>query len=54
MRFNEEEFWVQMYNLSLACMTRDIGTQIGKTIGTVKDVDVREDGIGWENLLEFV
>lgn len=28
-------------------MTQEIGNQIGATIGIVKEVSVREDGIGW-------
>lgn len=35
-----------MHDLPLMCMTREIGTQISKTIGLVKEADVKEDGIG--------
>lgn len=36
-----------MHNLPLVCMTKEIGSQIGSTIGMVKEVDVNEDEIGW-------
>ncbi|XP_042958054.1 uncharacterized protein LOC122293569 [Carya illinoinensis] len=51
MNFDYEAFWVHLSNLSLACMNLEVGTQIGKTIGNVKEVDVREDGIGWGRYL---
>lgn len=51
MKFDREDFWVQINNLPLACMTRDIGFQIGATVGAVKDVDIRENGIGWGKYL---
>lgn len=47
MSFDCEDFWVQMNNLSLACMNHEVGQQIGGTIGDVKGLDVREDGTGW-------
>ncbi|XP_042941294.1 uncharacterized protein LOC122275977 [Carya illinoinensis] len=51
MNFDYEAFWVHLNNLPLACMNLEVGTQIGKTIGNVKEVDVREDGIGWGRYL---
>ncbi|XP_035539649.1 uncharacterized protein LOC118344020 [Juglans regia] len=51
MNFDFEEFWVHLNNLPLACMSREVGMQIGATVGNVKGVDIREDGIGWGSYL---
>ncbi|TXG70099.1 hypothetical protein EZV62_005034 [Acer yangbiense] len=40
MNFNRVEFWVQIHNLPLLCLTEDIGTFLGKMIGEVTDVDL--------------
>ncbi|XP_042972906.1 uncharacterized protein LOC122304702 [Carya illinoinensis] len=45
--FDKETFWMQIHNLPLGCMSLDWGTQIGKSVGKVIEVDVEEDGIGW-------
>jgi hypothetical protein len=37
-------FWIQMFDLPLACMGREMGHRIGST---VEDVDVTHGGIGW-------
>lgn len=38
-----------MHNLSMMCINRQFGTQIGETIGKMMDVDVEEDDTGWKN-----
>ncbi|TXG72260.1 hypothetical protein EZV62_000839 [Acer yangbiense] len=40
LKFNRVEFWVQIHNLPLLCLTEDIGTFLGKMIGEVSDVDL--------------
>ncbi|TXG46396.1 hypothetical protein EZV62_028104 [Acer yangbiense] len=40
MSFNRTEFWVQIHNLPLLCMTEDIGMFLGKMIGEVCDIDL--------------
>lgn len=35
-------FWVRMFNLPLACMSKEAGMQIGSSIGTVEEVDTDE------------
>ncbi|KAF5445787.1 hypothetical protein F2P56_034811 [Juglans regia] len=45
--FEEEEFWIQLHNLPLACMSKSVGELIGRSVGEVVDVDVMEDGLGW-------
>lgn len=43
--FVVERFWVQLYDLPLACMNRDCGMQIGEGIGKIIDVDTSVDGV---------
>lgn len=45
--FEKAAFWVRMYNLPLACMGKEMGYQIGGSVGEVEDVEVDEDGVGW-------
>ncbi|KAL5756425.1 hypothetical protein ACOSP7_020855 [Xanthoceras sorbifolium] len=47
------EFWVQISNVPLMCMTRDIGLFLGKQIGVVCDIDVGASGIVWVNTFEL-
>jgi hypothetical protein len=53
MNFICELFWIQMYNLPFVYMKREIGKQIGDSIGVVQEVDVREGGSGWGGALRF-
>ena len=46
LEFDKAAFWVRMYNLSPACMGRDIGFKIGSSVGEVEEVDVADDGVG--------
>jgi hypothetical protein len=45
--FDKAVFWVRMFNLPLVCMSKEVGLNIGSSIGVVKDVDVVDDGVGW-------
>jgi hypothetical protein len=49
--FDRAAFWVRMSNLPLACMGKDIGMQIGSSVGEVEDIDVLDDGVGWGKFL---
>lgn len=40
-----------MLNMPLACMCKDVGFQIGASLGTVEEVDTDEEGIGWGEYL---
>ncbi|TXG57544.1 hypothetical protein EZV62_015373 [Acer yangbiense] len=40
MSFSWAEFWVQIYQVPLLCMTKEIGQFLGSMVGVVKDVDV--------------
>jgi hypothetical protein len=51
LEFDKAAFWVRMYQLPLDCMGRELGQKIGAFIGEVEDIDVMEDGVGWEEFL---
>jgi hypothetical protein len=38
--FEKVAFWVRMYNLPLACMSKAMGIRIGASMGQVEEVDV--------------
>ncbi|KAK2636108.1 hypothetical protein Ddye_030900 [Dipteronia dyeriana] len=40
MKFNRVEFWVQIHNVPLLCMNKEIGMFLGGMIGEVTDIDV--------------
>ena len=48
LEFEKAAFWVlRMYRLPFACMGRDVGFQVGSTVGEAEDVDVLDDEVGW-------
>jgi hypothetical protein len=49
--FDQVVFQVCMFNLPLACMRKDVGFQIGSTMGMVEEVDTDEEGVGWGKFL---
>jgi hypothetical protein len=49
--FDEETFWIRMFELPLACMGREMGYKLGSTVGVVEEVDTNEQGIGWGKFL---
>jgi hypothetical protein len=49
--FTQAVFWVRMCNLPLACMGKEMSFQIGAMLGTMKEVDADEDGVGWGEFL---
>ncbi|XP_042962524.1 uncharacterized protein LOC122296794 [Carya illinoinensis] len=49
--FDTESFWVRLHNLPLSCMTKSKGEQIRNKVGKVEQVDVKDDGFGWETFL---
>jgi hypothetical protein len=52
LEFGKAAFWVRMYRLPLACMGRDVGLQVGSTVGEVEDIDVLDDEVGWGEFLQ--
>ncbi|KAK2647882.1 hypothetical protein Ddye_015371 [Dipteronia dyeriana] len=51
MCFDRTEFWVQIHNAPLMCMTRDIGRFLGSIIGDVVDIDGSDSGSFPSNFL---
>ncbi|XP_062166157.1 uncharacterized protein LOC133872604 [Alnus glutinosa] len=47
MDFSKSPFWIQIHDLPLVCMNREVGLKIGASIGEVEDVKVSGDGGGW-------
>jgi hypothetical protein len=47
MEFEKVAFWVRMYNLPLACVSKAMGCRIGASVGEMEEVDVDEEGVGW-------
>ncbi|TXG63514.1 hypothetical protein EZV62_010508 [Acer yangbiense] len=43
-RFQRVEFWVQIHNAPLLCMTKELGEYLGKIIGDLVDIDVGSTG----------
>ncbi|KAI9174746.1 hypothetical protein LWI28_022207 [Acer negundo] len=35
-------FWIQLHNLSIACLCRDVGVYLGGMVGEIKEIDVGE------------
>ncbi|KAL5822000.1 hypothetical protein ACOSQ3_023882 [Xanthoceras sorbifolium] len=44
MGFSNVQFWVQIHNVPLVCMTKEIGWALGNKIGRVMDIDVGATG----------
>jgi hypothetical protein len=51
MVFSLALFWVQVHDMPLICMNKEVGTQIGESLGEVEEVDVTGDGVGWGRFL---
>ncbi|KAK3221801.1 hypothetical protein Dsin_008826 [Dipteronia sinensis] len=45
LKFNRVEFWIQIHNVPLICMSEEAGVFLGKIIGDVREVDL-ENGKG--------
>lgn len=53
MSFSHSPFWVQIHDMPILCMNRGVGLKIGASLGTVIDVDVAGDGVGWGRCLRI-
>jgi hypothetical protein len=51
--FSTSPFWIQVHDMPLLCMTKGVGTKIGNSLGTLHDVDVAGDGVGWGRCLRI-
>ncbi|KAL5792149.1 hypothetical protein ACOSP7_000743 [Xanthoceras sorbifolium] len=49
MKFDEAEFWAQVHNIPIVCMTCEAGSFIGKQIGVLREIDLGATGdLIWE------
>jgi len=53
MDFSSALFWIQVHDMPLTCMNREVELRIGQSIGLVEDVDVTSDGVGWGRYLRI-
>jgi hypothetical protein len=53
MEFSNALFWIQLHDMPLTCMNREVGMRIGRSLGTVEDIDVTGDGVGWGRCLRI-
>jgi hypothetical protein len=53
MDFTQSRFWVQVHNMPVICMNREVGHRIRATMGMVEEVDVTRDGVGWGHCLQL-
>ena len=51
LEFEKAAFWVCMYNLPLACMSKAIGMRMGASVGEVLEMEVNDEGVGWGEYL---
>jgi hypothetical protein len=53
MDFSKSLLWIQVHDMPIICMNREIGYKIGATIGEVHEVDVTGEGVGWGHCLRI-
>jgi hypothetical protein len=53
MSFTQAAFWIQIHNMPLVCMNREVGFNIGASLGEVEAVEANGDGIGWGKYLRI-
>jgi hypothetical protein len=53
MEFMHSPFWIQVHDLPLLCMTKNVGIRIGESLGCLEDVDMAGDGAGWGRCLRI-
>lgn len=44
--FSHSPFWIQIHDMPLLCMNREVGQKIGNSLGEVLAIDVAGDGVG--------
>jgi hypothetical protein len=47
MVFTSSPFWVQIHDMPLLCMNKEVGSKIGQSLGEVLSVDMAGNGGGW-------
>jgi hypothetical protein len=54
MDFTHSLFWLQVHDMPLICMNREVGYQIGTTLGVVEEAEVISDKVGWGCCLQIM
>jgi hypothetical protein len=49
--FEKAALWVRMFNLPLACMSKEMGMRIRSYVGKVEEMEVDDEGAGWGEYL---
>lgn len=49
--FDSENFWIQLHDLPMVCINREIISQIGSSIARLIQVDVSINDVGWGSFL---
>lgn len=53
MAFTQSPFWVQIHDIPLLCMNKEVGFKIGYSLGEFVAVDVAGNGGGWGHNLRI-
>jgi hypothetical protein len=53
LEFRYSPFWVQVHEMPLLCMNKNVGTKIGNSLGILEDIDVAGNGLGWGSYLRL-
>jgi len=53
MGFTRALFWILVHDMPLTCMTQEVGLWIGASLGTVEEIDVEGNGVGWGRCLQL-
>jgi hypothetical protein len=51
--FSHSPFWVQVHDMPLLCMNKNVGTKIGNSLGELQKVDVVGNRLGWVSYLRL-
>lgn len=53
MVFTHSPWWIQVHDMPLLCMTKSVGSKIGESLGSLEEVDVASNGVGWGRYLKI-
>jgi hypothetical protein len=53
MDFTRALFWILVHDMPLTCMTQEVGLWIGAFLGTVEEIDVEGNRVGWGRCLRL-
>lgn len=53
MSFNQAAFWIQVHDMPLVCMSKEVGHNTGASLGPVEVVEANGAGLGWRKYLRI-